>query len=341
MKNIKQYTIRQLTSILTDLGQDQYRVRQLFKWLWQRHELEFSSMTDLAKDFRRYLADHYVIQDLELIQSDQSADGAKKFTLRTSDDQTIESVYIPEGKRRTVCVSTQIGCPLACTFCATGLTGFKRDLSGYEIADQIQIAQSKTLERVTNIVFMGMGEPMLNLDSVFDALEIITSPIGMAIAQRHITVSTIGIIDGIERLMRSKYKVKLAVSLNAADEPLRHELMPATKGNSLRDLLNVTETYARIKGMVTFEYVLIKNMNDRIEDAKKLKKILHGMACKINIIPFNACPGIVFESPDVKTINDFYEEMLKSRFTVTLRRSKGAQIQAACGQLAGLASKKL
>jgi len=340
MKNIKGYTLQELNDIFIQMGFEKYRAQQVFKWLWQRHKLEFGGMTDLAKDFRKYLTDRFIIRDLDIIKVYDAVDGAKKLIARTTDDRYLECVYIPEVKRHTVCVSTQIGCPLGCKFCATGLMGFERDLKGFEIANQAQVIRSMIERKITNIVFMGMGEPMLNLGPVFDALDIITSSIGLAIAQRHITISTIGLIDGIEKLLRSKYKVKLAISLNTADESLRHDLMPATRNTCLSELIKIAQAYSKVKGMITFEYVLIKNINDRIKDAKALKILLNNMPCKINIIPFNAYPGISFEPPDEKAVKIFYDEMLDSKFTVTLRRSKGSEIQAACGQLASMISKR-
>ncbi len=335
MKNIKIYTIEELIKIMSEMGHEKYRAQQLFKWLWQRHSLKFDSMSDLSKNFRSFLSEKFTILDLDLITVQKAMDGAKKFVLRTPvDHHCLESVYIPEGDRHTVCVSSQIGCPLKCKFCATGLMRFERNLSAFEIANQVQVIQSVLDRRISNIVFMGMGEPLLNLEALFKALEIITSPNGLAVAQRHITISTIGLINGIEELSRSKYKVKLAISLNFADESIRNDMMPATRNSTIHDLLKIARAYSKSKSMITFEYVLIKNINDRAADAERLKTLLKGIRCKLNIIPFNEYPGLPFKKPDETIIKNFYETMLDSKFTVTLRRSKGSDILAACGQLA-------
>ncbi len=317
-----------------NLGAKQYRAEQIFKWIWQKSAQDFSVMTNLSKDFRRKLSEKFIITGVTTARTLTARDGARKFGLKTEDMEIIEAVYIPEKRRKTVCVSTQIGCPLGCTYCATGLMGFRRNLKAYEIADEIRLIQEGIDDKISNIVFMGMGEPLLNLKEVMGAIEIISSPIGLSISQRHTTVSTVGLIHGLEKLLASSLKVKLAISLNFPDEEMRKEMMPAARKNPLQEIIKIAKEYSLKKNMVTFEYVLLDRINDRIADARRLVRLLKGVPSKINLIPYNPHPLLPFKRPPEEKIQRFYNYLLTSPHTITLRKSKGQEILAACGQLA-------
>jgi 23S rRNA (adenine2503-C2)-methyltransferase len=334
-QNIKTYSLVNLEDFFKSLNLEPYRAKQVFQWLWQKGVNDFSQMTNLSLKLRGVLKERFVIEDIKLIKSLKASDGAEKFLFELEDGNKIETVFIPEPPRRTICVSTQVGCPLGCLFCATALMGFKRNLTGFEIANQIQIGQRMIGERFTNIVFMGMGEPLLNVENVNEALEIITSSIGLGISQHHITISTAGIIEGIEYLLNSKWKVKLAISLNFVDEKLRQKYMPVAKKNPLKDILKLARNYSEKKEMVTFEYILIKGLNDSQEEAHKLLSLLKKIPSKINLIAFNEHPSLPYKSPEPERIAQFQKILFSSNHPVTLRKSKGRDILAACGQLAG------
>jgi len=315
------------------LGTESYHGEQIFQWIWQKNAEDFSVMTNISKEFRESLALKFLISGLKIEEILSATDGSKKYRLNTEDKKMIETVFIPEAKRNTVCVSTQVGCPLNCKFCATALMGFKRNLKAYEIADEICIVQKNTNKKTTNIVFMGMGEPLLNLKEVTDAIEITSSSIGLSISQRHTTISTVGLIQGIRTLLMSPLKVKLAISLNFPDEEMRKDMIPITRENPLSELLKCAKEYSLRKNMVTFEYVLIDKINDTIKDARRLIGLLKGIPSKINLIPYNPCPALPYKCPSRKRMVRFYDYLLTSHHTVTLRKSRGQEIQAGCGQL--------
>jgi 23S rRNA (adenine2503-C2)-methyltransferase len=331
--NLKGNSLAQMRQFMTELGHALYRGDQIFQWIWQKHARDFSVMTNLSKDIRASFAERYCIRGLTMSDTTTSRDDAVKYVFTTEDGHGIETVYIAEEKRKTVCVSTQVGCPLRCSFCATGLMGFIRNLRAYEIADQIRMVQEKTDSRITNIVLMGMGEPLLNTREVLAAIEISCAPNGLGISQRHTTLSTAGIVDGLQILLDSPLKVKLAVSLNFPDEKMRKDMMPVTINNPLSEVLKLAREYSFRKSMVTFEYVLIDRINDRIQDARMLLKMIKGIRSKINLIPYNPYPRLPYRRSDESRIARFHEFLLDSPHTVTLRRSKGQDIQAACGQL--------
>jgi 23S rRNA (adenine2503-C2)-methyltransferase len=321
---------------MVTLGQDTYRAEQIFQWLWQKNATAFGEMTNISKAFRDSLSRTFTIQGLQEHTVTTAHDGSQKYLFKTSDGTFVESVFIPEGRRKTVCVSTQIGCPVRCAFCATGRMEFSRNLKSHEIADQARIVQQRTRVKVTNVVFMGMGEPLLNLPETLGAIEINSSPIGLSISQRHTTVSTVGIVRGMRTLLDAPVKVKLAVSLNFADENMRNEMIPIAKENPLKEVLRIAKEYSYRKTMVTFEYVMIKNLNDRLRDARLLVSLLKGIPAKINLIPYNEHPLLPYERPSDGRIKTFYDYLLTAPQTITLRTSRGQEIQAGCGQLAVL-----
>jgi 23S rRNA (adenine2503-C2)-methyltransferase len=334
-KNMRSYTLEKINAIIADLGIESYRGQQIFQWIWQKNAEDFSSMTNISKAYRKSLSEKFTIAGLKIEKKLSAKDGTEKFLFRLEDNTFIESVFIPEGNRRTVCVSTQVGCPLGCRFCATALMGFKRNLKAYEIADEIRIIQKEQNVKITNLVFMGMGEPLLNIREVISAIETISSSIGLSISQRHTTISTVGLIDGIYFLLKSPAKVKLAISLNFPDENMRKEMMPITKQNPTKEILKLAKKYSLDKSMVTFEYVMINSLNDRLKDAQRLLKLLQGIPSKINLIPYNPHPALPFKKPSDKKMKEFHQYLLSSKHTITLRKSRGQEILAGCGQLAG------
>lgn len=334
-ENFKQKSLLQAKDTMAGLGLERYRGEQVFKWIWQKNARDFSGMTDLSKELRLSLDCRFLIAGLEIANVRQEAGGVKKYLLRLQDGQCVESVFIREGQRRTICVSCQVGCPFGCKFCATALLGFKRNLLAYEIADQVRLIQEDIGEKCTNVVFMGMGEPLANLQEVIDALGTMSSPLGLSVSWRHTTVSTVGLLEGMGMLLRSALRVKLAISLNFADEDMRREFMPIASSNPLAEVLRIARIYSMDKEMVTFEYVMIKNINDRIKDAKNLVRLLKGIPSKINLIPYNEHPRLPYQRAADKNIESFYEFLLDSHHTVVIRKSRGQKILAGCGQLSG------
>ncbi len=319
---------------MEEQGLGAYRGDQIFKWLWQKDVSDFELMTDIARTWRKRLKQEFSIVGLDLIKRRKAPDKSQKFLFRTQDNRYLESVFIPEQRRQTICVSSQIGCALGCRFCATGLIPLQRNLAGYEIAEQIQIIKRCVASPITNIVFMGMGEPLLNLGGLFESLEIICSSLGFGIGQRRITVSTAGIIEGMEILLKSRYKVKLAISLNFVNQDLRAAMMPVARKNPLKELLKLARKYSYEKHRVTFEYVLIHKINDSLQDARELLRLIKNIPSKINLISYNPHPRLPFKRPETKRIEQFYQYLLSSSHTVVLRKSRGGKILAGCGQLA-------
>ncbi|MBN2201044.1 23S rRNA (adenine(2503)-C(2))-methyltransferase RlmN [bacterium] len=321
---------------VSTLGEKPYRARQLWKWLIQRGAVSFSDMTDLSKAFRARLEATAEIKSLRQVSADGSRDtGAVKFLWECPDGNRIESVHIPEGDRRTVCISSQVGCGLGCLFCATGRLGFTRNLESWEILDQVIGVRRETGAAPTNIVVMGMGEPFLNYDAVMDALAVMNDPEGLAIGHRKITVSTAGVIPGLLRFTEENRPYKLAVSLNAATDGLRTRIMPVNRKYPIAALMEAVRAYSRAPGRrVTFEYVLLAGLNDSREDASRLLALLRGLPCKVNLIPYNPAVG-GFQRPDEDRVERFLEWIKPLRSPVIVRWSRGADIGAACGQLAG------
>jgi 23S rRNA (adenine2503-C2)-methyltransferase len=336
MVDLKSLGLEQLAEFLSGLGWESYRTRQVFTWLWQKGIQDIDAMTNLAKAKRDDLKAKSRIGALKLVRQISSHDRTTKFQFELEDGLGIESVFIPDPPRRTVCVSSQVGCPLGCDICYTGQLGFKRNLKFSEIADQVLQVGRLTGTLITNVVMMGMGEPMLNLDEVLKAGEILNSDLGLKIGARHITISTAGIPQGIRRLADYPKQFKLAVSLNAADDKTRSRLMPVNRKYGLDVLGEAIQYYVkRTHKRVTFEYVLVHGVNDRPEDAQKLMKMLKYVPCKINLIPLNECPNREYHSPAPEQVEEFAQVLYPHLPAVTIRRSRGGDIRAACGQLAG------
>ena len=335
--NILDFTGQQLGGWLDEHDIAGYRGGQIMKWLYHRQVDSFDRMTDLSMAVRALLPQYFDIPRLVSETVETSKDGTRKFLFRLQDTNAVESVLIPEKDHYTLCISSQVGCAQNCGFCLTAKTGFRRNLSCGEIVAQVRdiihgLAGEKQL---TNIVFMGMGEPLANYDNLVAALEILTDKArGLGFAHRRITVSTAGLIPKLASLGRDT-KVNLAVSLNATDNKVRSELMPINRKYSLEDLLEACRRYPLAPGRrITFEYILIKEVNDSLEDAHRLAKLLRPIRSKINLIPFNSHQGCEYERPAESVILAFQETLInKYNYTVMVRRSKGEDISAACGQL--------
>jgi len=330
-------SLRQVTNLVQqNAGMPGFRAKQLLHWMYHRAALSFEEMHNISRAFQEWLNAHCIIGHIEPVDVRESQDGSKKIVFKLHDGKFIESVLIKEDDWYTLCISTQVGCAVGCTFCLTGLGGFQRNLSRAEILSQILLVKRTVLgELPRNLVLMGMGEPLLNLEEVVPALSIISDPNWLALAARRVTVSTSGIIPGIEKLGESGLSVSLAVSLNATTNSVRDVLMPINKKYPLEDLLEACREYPLPpRRRITFEYVLIKDINDSLEDAKRLAKLLRGIPCKINLIPFNPDPALPFERPSEERVREFQECLYRSHYTACIRYSKGLDVGAACGQLA-------
>jgi len=326
---------RELEKWIESIGYEPYRASQVRNWIFRRYVDSFFNMHNIPKRLRKFLNENAILHTSRLKERLISKDGTQKYIFMAEDGSLIESVLIPEKDHYTLCVSSQVGCSMGCIFCLTGKRGLKRDLSASEILDQIvQVKRDmKGPERLRNIVFMGMGEPLLNYSNLKQALKNILYQDGMNFSKRRVTVSTCGIIPKIKRLGKD-FRVNLAVSLNAPDEEKRSYLMPINRRYPLRELIEACKIYPLQKGRrITFEYVLIKGINDEIEDAERLVQILSGIKAKVNLIPFNPFNGSSLRPPTPDRIERFQKYLIKNHLTALIRKSKGSDICAACGQL--------
>jgi len=332
---LKGKTLEELQEWAISIGEKPYRGLQLHQWMYKRNAHSFAEMTDIRQELRERLAREYRMVAAEIAQVQESQiDHSRKYLFRLQDGQHVESVLMHDGKRHTICLSTQVGCAIGCPYCATGQMGFQRQLHSAEIVDQFLQIAGRQSDKITHIVFMGMGEPFLNYDNVIRAARIFNSERGPMIAARKITISTSGILPAIYRYIEEKHKFKLAISLNGSTDEQRDYLVPINRRYPIRDLLEAARTYTqKSRRMMTFEYILIAGFNDRPADARRLCSILGQIRCKLNIIPFNETPFSEFRQPSEESLNAFVQLLLKGSMTVTVRRSKGQDIAAACGQL--------
>ncbi|MFA5499296.1 MAG: 23S rRNA (adenine(2503)-C(2))-methyltransferase RlmN [Candidatus Cloacimonadia bacterium] len=312
-----------------------YRVEQICDWLYKKQVSDFESMSNLPQDLRDRLKEKYSSELPKIVRKSVSVDGTKKYLLELTDSSYIEMVTIPEKKKLTLCVSSQVGCARGCAFCATAKNGLKRNLTSSEIIEQVVLAIRENPDRtLTNIVFMGMGEPLDNVVNVIKAVRILQDDRCLSFSPRRITVSTCGVIPGIRKLMESGLKVKLAVSLNAAIQRKREILMPVTKQYPLSDLIEELKYFrANTPFRITFEYVMIKDFNIGREDVKAIIKLLGQISCKLNLISWNETDGSNFKRPSEQEVDQFIKQLHQFSFAVTYRKSRGMDIEAACGQL--------
>ena len=334
--NLKALSGDQLSRFIEDAGLPRYRANQLLHWIYQKHASQLASITEYSKDLRLQLEALAYISDLAVVKRLKSRDSTEKFLFALEDGQTIESVLIPDDDRLTLCISSQVGCAMGCRFCLTGKTGFVRNLAAHEIVDQI-IAVRRIIgpqKRLTNIVLMGMGEPLANFDHVVEALRRIITLLG--ISRRRITLSTAGIVPKIPLLAEKAPGVNLAISLNATTDTARSAIMPINKRYPLAALLGACRNFPLGAGRkITIEYVLIRGVNDSPEDAVRMVKILRGLRCKVNLIPLNPHLESGLQRPPDDKIAAFREILIRSNLTALVRESKGRDILAACGQLRG------
>jgi 23S rRNA (adenine2503-C2)-methyltransferase len=353
-KNLKELDLPELQNFVEELGEKKYRAAQLYGWLYGKAAQSFDEMTDISKEFRNVLASVASISNLQLVTKSISEDGTIKFLFCLEDGLAIESVLIPpakkkseEDKRLTLCISTQVGCPLDCKFCATGAMGFVRNLTSGEIIDQVIQVQRKSTKRITNLVYMGMGEPLLNYENVMKSIDIINDGRGLNIGARHITISTAGLADKIRKLADEKRPVKLALSLHSLDNEKRAKLMPITKKFPVDTIIEALDYYYQKKrSRPTFEYILFDGFNDTPADIKAFAKLSKRIPCKVNLIPFHSISfihpsgvGASLKPTPAQHIEEFAKALREADITVMVRSSFGQDIQAACGQLAVIESK--
>ena len=335
-RNFYSFTLEKLEAFLKQYGKEKFRAQQIFKWVYESRVTDFDQMLNLSKDLRAELKNLITFDLPPVMKHLISVDGTQKFLFDVRDGNSIEAVVIPSDDRLTLCVSSEIGCNMACQFCFTGKQKLKRRLDIEEIVGQFMIVQdslAKTGQKLSNIVFMGMGEPLDNPEAVFGAIDVIHSPWGVNLSRKKITVSTSGLIPEMYRVAEAK--VRLAVSLNGYNDEVRSQVMPINKKYPLKDLLEECKRYYRATGeKITMEYVLLKGVTDQPEHAKELVKLLKGVPCKINLIPFNEHPGSGFERPSDEAVQAFHTLTMNLGAQVLLRRTMGRDIFAACGQLA-------
>ena len=334
-------SLKELEDFSVNSGGKKFNAKQIMKWIYNDSIYDFNKMTDISKAFREKLIGSMDTALPEIMDSSLEYDSngrSIKYLLRLKDGEAVESVFMDRGKRKTLCVSSQVGCKMQCVFCTTGNFGFKRNLTSGEILAQLLVVKNKTGDKISNVVFMGMGEPLDNFGEVKKALDIISDVNFIGIAPRRITISTCGIMNRLSEILNgSKYRYKIAISLNAVTNSLRDQLMPVNKKFPIESIVEtVNRTKPSIHNKITIEYILIKDINDHTEDAKGLIKLFSPRTVKFNIIPFNMSeidPDINYERSDDKTANEFKNKLIKAGFTVTLRHSRAQSINGGCGQL--------
>ena len=326
----------ELETLAESLSAPRYRGRQIASWIYAKGATDIAAMSDLPKEFRHTLAEQAVVALPEVERRTPSQDGSEKLVLRLRDGARIQAVLMPDEDRLTLCVSTQVGCGFGCAFCFTGTMGVERNLTAGEIVGQVTAARAglPAGSRLTHIVYMGMGEPLANYAATVKSIRILTDPRGLALAPRRITVSTVGLVSGIERLAKENLRVNLAISLHATSNEIRDRIMPVNKGFAIEELLQACRRFpVAFRQRITFEYVLLEGVNDGAEDARRLVRLLKGIRAKINLIPFNDWEGSGFQRPPLQRILGFQAILLEHGVRATVRWSKGEDIGAACGQL--------
>ena len=340
--DIKSLLFSEIEESIREFGEPLYRARQIADWLYQKRVQSFDEMTDLPREFRNRLAERFEFGKIDIVRVLGSRDTTRKFLFRLSDGNLIESVLIPaspalygsRSDRRTICISTQVGCAYGCKFCASGLEGFSRNLKPNEILDQIIAVERESGEKIDNIVFMGMGEPLANLENLMRAIRIINAPWELGIGARHITVSTSGLAPQIKQLADEPLQIRLAISLHGATDEVRSQIMPINRRYNLETLLVACDYYvSRKKQRLTFEYILIANVNDSPDQAEQLGRIARRLGAKVNLIPYNTVHGLTWSRPSPEQQDQFLSILRGSGVAATLRREKGHDIDAACGQL--------
>lgn len=339
MKNIRSIQNDELVDFLLTVNEKSFRAKQILDWLWKNRVSSFGEMSNLSVELRNKLSNQYYIDSIEVNSLQTSEDGTIKVSFNLHDNNLVEGVIIPADNRSTACISSQVGCALACKFCATGIGGFIRNLSSGEIYDQVfilnKLSQEKTGRPLTNVVLMGMGEPLLNYENVMHAIQLITSEKGMSWAKHRITLSTAGIPENIKRLADDGIKINLALSLHTANDEVRNKLLPVSKKYPLKELTSSLKYYTfKLKQKVTVEYLLLNGINDSIKDANELVKFCSQFASKINLIEYNTVKGFDFQPSTKENTALFLKTLQEKNIISKIRKSRGKDIDAACGQLA-------
>jgi 23S rRNA (adenine2503-C2)-methyltransferase len=328
--------IHEIESELVRLGRPRFHARQIFQWIHKKGVLDVALMTDLPRELRLQLEDEFVVATPRVVRKERSTDGTVKLLLQLQDGKQIESVFIPDTPAQTFCISSQVGCAMRCAFCLTGRMGIDRNLTAGEIAGQVRVLASELgmLDSRFNIVLMGMGEPLHNYESTMKALRILTDEHGLAVSPRRITLSTVGVLPALERLATEPIMPNLAISLHATTEDQRDLLVPINRKYGLKELLDACRRFpVKRRERITFEYVMLDGVNDTPEDARRLVRLLHGIRGKVNLLPLNEAAGIPFDRPADAKVNRFARILAEHGVTVSVRKSRGRDIRAACGQL--------
>lgn len=326
----------ELEQALAALGHPRFHARQVFQWIHKRGVTDPEAMSDLGRDLRRQLAERFDLLTPAVLRRERSSDGTTKFLLRLADGRQIESVYIPDTPAQTFCISTQVGCAMRCAFCLTGRMGIDRNLTAGEIAGQVRVLARELgmLDTRFNIVLMGMGEPLHNYEATMKALRILADEHGLAVSPRRVTLSTVGVLPALEQLATEPVMPNLAISLHATTEEQRDRLVPINRKYGLKELLDACRRFpVKRRERITFEYVMLDGVNDTVDDARRLVKLLHGIRGKVNLLPLNEAAGIPFSRPSDDRVNRFAKILADHGVTVSVRKSRGRDIRAACGQL--------
>ena len=326
----------ELEDLVESLGHKRFHAKQIYRWIWKRGVTEIALMTDLSAELRAALSAAAAISMPDVVKHDVSADGTQKFVLRLGDSRQIESVFIPDTPKQTFCVSTQVGCAMGCTFCLTGKMGLVRNLTAAEIAGQVRLLARALdlLDKPFNIVLMGMGEPLHNYDATMKALKMLNRHEGLAVHPKRVTLSTVGLVPMMDRLSMEELMPNLAVSLHASTDAVRAEIVPSNRKYSLQDIVAACQRFPLAKRRrIMFEYVMLAGVNDSPADARKLVKVLAGVKAKVNLLPLNAAAGIPFDRPADDRVNAFAKILAERGLMVSVRKSRGRDIRAACGQL--------
>ena len=326
----------EMEAALDARGVKPFHARQLYRWIYKRGVTDIDRMTDLSRTLRAAIKADCALSTPKVVADDRSVDGTRKFALELADSRRIEAVFIPDTRSMTFCISTQLGCAMACGFCLTGKMGLVRNLTAGEIAGQVRVLAAATslLDHPFNIVLMGMGEPLHNYDQTMKALRILHSNQGLAVSPRRLTLSTVGIVPGLKRLAREPLMPNLAISLHATTDEQRTALVPPNRRYPLADLLEACRRFPlKKRSRITFEYVLLNEVNDTPEDASRLARLLNGIKSKVNLLPLNPAPGIPYGRPSDERVDRFAQILADRHITVSVRKSRGRDIRAACGQL--------
>jgi 23S rRNA (adenine2503-C2)-methyltransferase len=334
--NLAELDLPEIASVLEQRGCERFHAKQLYRWVYKRGVVDPEKMTDLSKDLRALIATDFEVVTPKIVSDLRSSDGTRKFVLELADERRIEAVFIPDTPGMTFCISTQVGCAMSCGFCLTGKMGLVRNLTAGEIAGEVRVLAAATnlLDHPFNIVLMGMGEPLHNYDHTMKALRILHNEHGLAVSPRRVTLSTVGVVPGLQRLAHEPLMPNLAISLHATTDEQRTELVPPNRKWPLAEILETCRRFPlKKRSRITFEYVLLAGVNDTPEDARRLAKLLSGIKAKVNLIPLNPAPGISYERPSDERVDRFAQILADRYLTVSVRKSRGQDIRAACGQL--------